>query len=480
MDQLHLRQHQRENVAFLRGRQGAAILDEQGLGKSCSVIAYLEELQKSKGRPLRVLIACPATIMHTWAAEVRKFSTILEPCVIEGTKAKRLRLLRSEFDVGVTYIVNYEFVRALRGKHGKGPDNLSRFNPIWDVIVADEMTRLKTRTSATSRSFHDFVRNSPKTIRIGMTGTPITNSPLDAFSQYMFVDPAVFGTRYPEFESRYANTRLADFGNGSFRQVTGYRNLEDLTQRIHKVSIRHEKSKCTDLPAKTHQKIILEFDKEQSRVYQELKNDLIAESEGKVVTAANALARLSKLQQITSGFFYNVTNHDRKEAVRVGKKNPKTAALIDLVNDASGPVVVWCRFRACLDLVSDALNDAGISHGVFRSELTPEERGKMSDDFQAGKFRVIVAQTVIAQFGLTWTRASTAIFYSQSFSVEEMLQAQDRIHRIGQTNPCTYYYLTIKGSVDEACYGAVMSKSKIGRAIAGQDFKALAEGKVNE
>jgi len=93
---------------------------------------------------------------------------------------------------------------------------------------------------------------------------------------------------------------------------------------------------------------------------------------------------------------------------------------------------------------------------------------------------VIVAQTVIAQFGLTWTRASTAIFYSQSFSVEEMLQAQDRIHRIGQTNPCTYYYLTIKGSVDEACYGAVMSKSKIGRAIAGQDFKALAEGKVNE
>jgi len=467
-----------ENVAFLKGRKSAAILDEQGLGKSCSVIAYLDELQATKGTPLRALVVCPSTIMQTWAGEVRKFARALEPCVVAGSRAKRLRLLGSTFasndGKGVVFIVNYEFVRALR----KTASNVAKMRPPFHVVIADEMTRIKNRMSQTARSLHDFVRHSPSSIRIGMTGTPITQSPLDAYSQFLFVDPSVFGTRYPEFESRYATTRQADYGNGSFKQVTGYRNLGELTQRIHKVSIRHDKSTCTDLPAKTHQRIILDFDKEQRRVYDELRQDMIAEVSGSVVTAANALARLSKLQQITSGFVYDTSNPDKKITKLVSKTNPKTAAMLDIIADAAGPVVVWCRFRADLDIVSAALSKAKVNHRVFRSDLSPDELSSVTDEFQAGGFPVLVAQTEIAQFGLTWTAASTAIFYSTSWSVEQLLQAQDRIHRIGQTRPCLYYYLTIAGSVDDACYAALHSKARVGKAIAAADLQALSAGEL--
>lgn len=464
---MKLFKHQEETARWLSTRSnGGAVLSEQGTGKTFSVIEYLN---RRVSAPEKILVVCPASITGVWQGEIKKFSPMYKDrvWVVSGTRKKRLAMLHSK-EPGI-YIINYEGARSLRKDY-----NLAKMK-IWDVVIADEMTRIKNHKAQQSKALHDFVKYSPRTMRIGITGTPITQSPLDAFSQFYFIDPGIFGTSWWEFRNRYSIVRKRVIQGRTFHEDVDYRNLDVLSQKIYKNSIRHTKDDCLDLPEKMYQRIEVKWRDDERDVYDQLKEDFIASVRDSVLTASNALSKMSKLRQICGGWFYG----EDGDAVLINekKRNSKMDTLIQLVEDASAPVIVWACFRQDIDAIEKELTKAKISYVTISGKIDKQERFNSADRFQRGGIKVAICQTDTAQYGLTLTAASTAIFYSQSWSVENRLQAEDRCHRIGQDDKCLYIDLVMEDSVEESISGILKSKKKVADSVVdNQSIKSFLEG----
>jgi len=466
---LKLFRHQEETARWLAGRTGGAVLSEQGTGKTYAVIEYLS--RRNRGLE-KILVVCPASITGVWEGEIKKFSTQYKDMVyiVSGSRKKRLAILRSK-EPGI-YVINYEGVRALRNDH-----NLAKMK-CWDVVIADEMTRIKNHRAQQSKALHDFVKYSPMTTRIGLTGTPITQSPLDAFSQFYFIDPEVFGTSWWAFRNRYSVIKKRIMHGRTFQEIVDYQNLDMLSQKIYKNSIRHTKADCLDLPPKIYQKINIEWEKSDREIYDELSKEFITSVGDSILTASNALAKMSKLRQLCGGWFYDSDGDTVK--INAKNKNPKLETLMSIVKDASAPVIVWCCFRSDINNVEDAMDEIGASRITIAGKVDKDERFTAADLYQKGGIDVAICQTDTAQYGLTLTAASTAIFYSQSWSVENRLQAEDRCHRIGQNDKCHYIDLVMKDSIDGSISEILKSKKKIADSVIdNKTMKDLLKGNIN-
>jgi SNF2 family DNA or RNA helicase len=447
--------HQEETVEFLMQRKNAAVLSEQGTGKTRSVIEFVN--RKFPFRDFRVLVVCPATLINVWKEEIMKFADHHDHFVLRGgTMHKRLESVK-RFKPG-WYLINYEGLRAVRKK-----SNVLAGGKDWSVVVADEMTRIKNPTAKQSKAMHDFSRPGGNfdPIRIGLTGTPITQSPLDAFSQFKFVEPRLFGDKFFAFRNRYAVMEKKHFSGRSFSVVSGYQHLDEITKKMFEVSIRHTKKQCLDLPDKIYQRVKVDWSPSSRKLYKELGRDLISELEdGSVVVVGNALAKLAKLRQVCGGFVYerNSESPDPK-AKEITPKPEKISTMLGIVEDTPGQLIVWACFKKDLDNICKALDDAGVSFGRITGNEDTAERAESVRALQANEIKVVVAQAGVAQYGLTMTAAETAIFYSQGFSAEDRMQAEDRNHRIGTKNAVRYIDLVMRDSVDESI-SEVLGKKK--------------------
>lgn len=404
--------------------------------------------------------------MGVWVYEIQKWSEHYHDKVwaMVGSRDKRIKIAQSSRP-GI-FVINYEGVRALK-KHC----NLATLP--WTGVIADEMTRIKTPSSLQSKAMHDFPKHSPA-IRIGLTGTPITNSPLDAFSQFKFIEPRLFGTNFMQFRHRYAELAVRHMGGRSFKEIVGYRNLEELTRKIYSLSIRHEKAQCLDIPPKSYQRIHLDWESKQRRAYIEMAENMIAEIGNETIAVANVLSKLMKLRQICNGWIYT------EDGTKFFSKNPKIQAVIDLLEDSATPTVIWVDFVADVKVLRSALDKHKIKYVSITGDLDIEQRQKNAEAFQGGNIPVVICQLAVAQYGITLTAADSAIFFSQSWSVEMREQAEDRIHRIGQERKATYYDLVMKESVDVSIAEALKKKSDLAKAIVGKDFEALVKGQIDQ
>lgn len=457
-----LRAHQEETVRFLSGKKAAAVLSQQGTGKTRSVLEYLDRRADVLG-PERIIVVAPNTIVGVWVHEIQKWSEHYHDKVwaMTGTRQKRIKMAQSSRP-GI-FVINYEGVRALR-KH----INLAKLN--WAVVIADEMSRIKTPSAQQSKAMHDFPKHS-KAIRIGLSGTPITNSPLDAFSEYKFIEPRLFGQNFMQFRYRYAELQEKFFGGRRFKDVVGFKNLDELTRKIYSISIRHEKKHCLEIPPKTYQRIVLPWQPKQKAAYDTMAESLIAEIGGKVVAVPNVLSKLAKLRQICGGWAYTGDG-----GATHFPSNPKAQAVVDLLEDASAPTVIWCDFVEDVRLLRKTLDKNKISHLSITGDLDLDERQRNAERFQKGNVAAVICQLAVAQYGITLTAAESAIFFSQSWSVEQREQAEDRIHRLGQEKKTTYYDLVMEESVDVAIAESLKKKSKLASKIVGKDFEALVRG----
>lgn len=432
------------NMAITKAN--SALLMEQGCGKTAVAIAAAGR-RWQRGEVQRVLIVAPASVQPVWPVEFNlhaDFPHDVRP--LEGSTQKRSEVLKKwapDPDVLQAAVINYEATWRM-------DEALAAWRP--DMIICDESQRIKTpgaRQSKTMARLGTIAR-----YRMILTGTPVSQGPLDFYSQYRFLDRNIFGTSYYAFRARYGL-----MGGYENRQVIGYQNLDDLVQKAHSVAFRCRKEDCLDLPEQVDQVLYCDLEREARRVYDQLVRESVAElSEENIVMAPNVLSRLLRLSQMTGGY---LRVDEQTTLVSRAKMGLLEETLDDLI-EAGKKVVVFARFVPEIEAIVKMLEKKKVAHGLIYGATPMDARGEMVESFQTNPdVKVFVAQIQTAGLGITLHAADTAIFYSLDYSFANYDQCRARIHRIGQKNNCTYIHLVARNTVDEKVMSALAEKKSL-------------------
>lgn len=402
-----------------------------------------------------MLIVAPLSILGVWEEEFQKFAAFpYALAVLSGSSAKKLDTLRHMNGTALqVVVVNYESAWRLEKA-------LTTWHP--DLIIADEGHKIKTHNIAASKAMHRM--GAKASYRLLLTGTVITNKAIDVFSQYKFLNPAIYGNSFYAFRNRYFDM----VGYGNHTPVLKKSMEGELTEKLHSISYRATKAECLDLPETTDVIRQVELEPAALRIYRGLVKESYAELAGGeqgapvAVTATNILTRLLRLSQLTGGFLGN----DETAAVEQVSA-AKLSALEDILDGAVAEgkkLVIIARFLPEIKAICKLLEKRGLRYSCITGEV--KDRDEQVERFQKEpEVMAFVGQIATAGLGITLTAASTMVFYSLDYSMSNFEQTKARIHRVGQRMPCTYLYLVARGTVDEKVLAALESKADLARTL---------------
>jgi SNF2 family DNA or RNA helicase len=363
------------------------------------------------------------------------------------------------------FVMNVEAFSSAKGK--KAGEWIAKKFGANGMIAIDESTTIKNPKAARTKSLLKISQQF-KCRRI-LTGSPVTKSPLDLYAQCAFLDPQILGyNSYYAFQARYALTQTRTMGSLSFNEIIGYKNLDELTDKIDTFSYRVLKKDCLDLPEKNYTVRYVGMTPEQRQMYQDISDQAMIEFEdGELVTSLQMITALLRFQQILSG---HLPTDDGK---LVEFKTQRLDALMSCIEESSDKIIVWSRFRYDIIRIKDALAKTYGSDSVvtYYGDTSDEERQNAITLFQHGDARFFVANPATAGYGLTLTAANTVIYYANDFNLETRIQSEDRCHRIGQKNPVTYIDLICEGTVDEKIVQALRDKIDISAKVLGEEAR---------
>jgi SNF2 family DNA or RNA helicase len=400
-----------------------------------------------------ILILCPTSVRGVWRREFERHAgRPITVCVLEkGTSADKAHVASGALRIGaalrqpVAVVCNYESAwRPEFAEFSLGVD--------WDCVICDESHRIKSHNAAVSKYAAKLGRKAKR--RLCLTGTPLAQSPLDLFGQFRFLDPGLFGTSWFHFSNRYAVK-----GNPNIpQQITGYKNEEELQERMGLITYRCKASDVLDLPEAMHEERTFELCPAARKAYRQLEEELITEIGSGVVTASNALVKLLRLQQLSSGYLIE-DGTDKFHRLDTGKQ----ALLADLLEDAGGePFVVFCRFTADLAAVRGVCEAMGLRYG----ELSGSSKDGLTDRAEMSPtIDVLGTQIQSGGVGIDLTRARYACYYSLGFSLSEYEQSLARLHRPGQKRNVCYYHLVAENTVDRRVYSALHARKDVIEAV---------------
>ena len=451
-------EHQRRAAAFALDRLsrggGAALLMEMGTGKTLTSIGIVGQLWKER-RIARLLIVAPLSILGVWRDEFDKFAGY-DYClsVLEGTAARKADTIRHMAGKSLqVLVINYESAWRMEKE-------LAGWRP--DMIVCDEGHKIKTHNIAASKAMHRLAVKAK--YRLLLTGTVITNKPIDVFSQYKFCDPAIYGNSFYQFRNRYFDM----VGFGGYTPVMKRSMEGEFTERLHSIAFRATKAECLDLPEFTDIVQRIDLEPQAMRIYRQLVRDSYAELAEGSVTVTNVLSQLLRLSQLTGGY---VGNDDAGGVTQVS--TAKLDALADLVDGAVADgrkIVVIARFVPEIHAIGKMLEKKKIRYAQISGEI--RDRDEQIAAFQNDPdVPVFIGQIATAGLGITLTAASLMVFYSLDYSMSNYEQTRARIHRVGQKNECTYIHLVARGTVDEKVLKALHDKANLAKSLV-DDYRA--------
>jgi len=449
-----------------------ALFMDMGTGKSKVLIDNIAMLY-DKGEIDSALIIAPKGVYRNW--ERKELPTHLPDHVKanivtwspEKTKKKQeeLNTLNKLTDDLQIFLMNVEALSTKRGV-----EVADKFLMCHRAMLAvDESTTIKSRTANRTKSIIKLGKNAP--YRRILTGSPVTKSPLDLFTQCDFLKNNVLGhTSFWTFQNRYAKMVRKNMGAHSFNQIVGYQNLSELNELIEDFSFRVRKEDCLDLPDKVYTKRLVELTPEQRKLYDQLKRNALAIIEGEgMVSASTILTQLLRLQQVCSGFA------KLEDGRMIKVPSNKLTELMSLLEETDGKVIIWGNFTHDLEIIGEALAK---QYGPESVELfyggTPgEERQLIVERFQNkdDPLRFFVGQPRTGGYGLTLTEAKTVIYYSNGYDLEVRLQSEDRAHRIGQVNKVTYIDIVADNTSDEKILRALRNKIDISSQVLAEGYK---------
>jgi SNF2 family DNA or RNA helicase len=419
-------EHQKATASFLSLRDKAFCFNEQGTGKTASVIWTADYLM-TLGKIKRVLVLCPLSIMKAaWQQDLFTFAMHRSCSVAHGDAATRKKIISagSEF-----VILNFDGLAIVKD---------AVINGGFDLIVVDECTAYKNPQTNRWKVLRDISKQIPMLWM--MTGTPAAQSPLDAFGLAKLVNIDASGLYYGEFRCTV------------MRKITQFKWVPKATAAavVHRVlqpAIRFERKDCLDLPDVTHVDREAPLTPQQRKYYTILKNKLLIEAAGEEVSALNAAVKINKLLQISGGAVYA----DTGEVIEFDVSN-RLNVVLEVIEEASQKVLVFVPFTHTIELLRAHLEKNKISCDVINGKVSVNQRTDIVARFQTRPDpQVLIIQPQAASHGLTLTAADTIIWYAPTTSVETYLQANARINRPGQKHPMTIVH--VRGSeVEERLY----------------------------
>lgn len=411
--------HQKETATFLTRHRKAFCFNEQGTGKTASVI-WASDFLINLGVVKRVLVICPLSIMHSaWQQDLFKFAVHRHVDVAYGSANKRKSIVSGPAEY---VIINFDGVEIVKNEiiHGG-----------FDLVVVDEASAYKNTQTTRWKTLRDVMRHIKGLWML--TGTPAAQSPVDAYGLARLVNPS----GVPMF--------FGQFRDMVMYPVTQYRwapkdSAKAIVYKALQPAIRFEKSQCLDLPEVTYIDRDAPMTPQQNKFYKELRHEMLMEAAGEEITAVNAAVKLNKLLQIACGSVYTdngtIVDFDASNRLNVIK---------EVIDEASHKVLIFVPFTHSINLIQNYLSKNDISSEVINGSVSVSKRTDIIKRFQENENpRVLVIQPQAASHGLTLTAADTVIWYAPVTSVETYLQANARINRPGQRNAMTVVH--IKGS----------------------------------
>jgi SNF2 family DNA or RNA helicase len=463
--------HQLKALEMSWNKEVFAYFMEMGTGKSKVLLDNIAMLY-DKGKINGVLIIAPKGVYKNWydseipihmVDHIQKKIVLWQAVINQKQQRKLDTLFKSEMDLHIL-IMNVE---AFSTK--KGLDFANKFLLSHNTLVAvDESTTIKNPQAKRTRNILQLSKLS-KYRRI-LTGSPVTKSPLDLYTQCHFLDPYLLDfTSYYAFRNRYAEMHTANFGGRSIQIVAGYKNLPELAETLKPFSYRILKDGCLDLPPKTFMKRVIQLTPEQKRIYQQMKAMALAEMNGKMITTVNVITQLMRLQQITCGHF-KADDGSFQEI-----KNNRIEELLDLIQEIEGKAIIWAHWRHDIAIIVREITKLYPgSVMTYYGDTTTEDRQKAIKEIQdpESKVRFLVGTPQTGGYGITLTGASTMIYYSNGYDLEKRQQSEARIDRIGQKKPMTYIDILAEDTIDEKIVKALRKKVNIATEVMGEELKA--------
>jgi SNF2 family DNA or RNA helicase len=419
--------HQRETSSFLSIRRRAFCFNEQGTGKTASVI-WASDYLMNKGLIKRVLVLCPLSIMKSaWQKDLFTFAMHRSCGIAHGTPAQRRKVIASGAEF---VVVNFDGLNVVK-------DEVIAAD--FDLIVVDEANAYKNAQTNRWKVLNQIVKSNDPRLWM-LTGTPAAQSPIDAYGLAKLVNPINCPPYYGQFRSIVLN-KITQF------KWVPKPNAPAYVHNILQPAIRFEKKDCLDLPEVTHTERDAPLTPQQMKYYKMLKDQMVMEAAGEEVSAVNAATKLNKLLQISGGAVYT----DTGEVVEFDVSN-RLNAVLEVIEESSHKVLVFVPFTHTIELLRKRIEAEGISCAVINGSVSVNKRSDIVQRFQTDKDpHVLIIQPQAASHGLTLTAANTIIWYAPVTSVETYLQANARIDRPGQNNAMTIVH--IKGSpVEDKLY----------------------------
>lgn len=454
---------------YTLGSAGLGLAPGMGKSKACLEIIYLRKFKRS-------VIVCPVPLLFVWEDEIAKHRPELSFHTISTTDWEM------EVSAGMltkdVIIVNYTKVALMKHRFKETP---------IDFMYLDECL-IKDITTDRTKAMLEIGNGIP--FKSWGSGTVINNSPLDLYCPTRFVQPALVGMNYANFRDTYTVQKMLKTADGKERNsIVAFKGQKEMKTILESASIIMLKEVwLTGLPSKTVIDIQVQMSVEQKRVYYELQRNLYTKIGDIEVTVDNPLVRAAKLYQISNGFLYTYPEDEAEVTANLlsldykpKKKNlkdrstyyfeeqPKVEALEKVIIERipGRKAMIWFNMGAERTLITDRLDKLGLTYLVIEggdAKIGEKVRRFNTDPH----IRFLVCQSKSVNYGITVigtkkrdledlgievmpgisTEVFTQIMYSLSYSLEVYIQMQDRIHRLGQDNPCEYFRLYANSPIE--------------------------------
>ncbi len=443
-----LRQYQKIAVDFITNKKSTLIGYDLGLGKTHISMAYCEQI---KPQNESVLVLCPSAIIYQWKEEIERY-TDSKVIVINGDKKKRR--LQWEED-SYYYVTNYEKLRV----------DAQIFQKVWGVVILDECTKIKSPKAQITRKSYQLRANK----KICLSGTPIHNSPNDLYSICQFLYPFMLGTWW-QFANRYIEYELKDFGGRCFNEIVGFKNLDELHDRIKMFFIRKKKEDVlTELPPVIYETLTCQMNPNQYKVYEEIMDEIITTPKGEnclhLFTALKLLSNHPTLLKETGG-------------EKIKKFSPlvddltsnKLKVLLEFIEDNKDKkIVIFSEYVLMLKIISKNLN---IPHRMFHGKQTKEENNQALHDFREDNNIKLFLSSKAGSYGVNLQCASVVINYDLPYSVADYFQREGRVHRIGQKSSVVVVNIINQNSIEKKVLEILFKKQNM--------IDQIIEGKITD
>lgn len=468
-------QAQARAFQFARNRDFFGLFMEMGTGKTW-VALNVAAAKWSAGSIDALLVVAPNGVHAQWAAE--QIPKHLPNWVGRKVHVHRAGKAYPRWATDHTQDNSDLLVLCINAEalsHASGREAVARFMTGRRVfLVVDESVRFKDTRASRTKALLSVAPDC--TARAILSGAPITKGVEDLFSQLKLLSPDITGhNSLATFTSRYCVTAPAYRGapRGAVK-ITGYRNMQELIDRVDAHCFRVTKAECLDLPPKIYMTRTVELTPEQKRIYKELKEALLTEISGGRVSLPNAAVRLMRLQQVICGHLPIVNDDGEIERIADVPSN-RPQAVLDLLEEDDAPAIVWARFRYDVKVLGDALTQAGISYVTYNGDTPQKDREGIIARFMSGEVRVFLGNPAAAGTGLNLQRATKMIYYSNSFNADYRWQSEDRAHRIGQQSAVTIIDLAAAGTLDAQILRALKGRADIARMVLDDPRTLLAD-----